>query len=285
MHTPRTRLRLLLLASSYWPEHSPPQRRWYSLIRHLRERRWAVSVVCPVAHNSAGPDFDRSTQGRAWRKQAGFLGEVIYRVPFLQLGERRLCKLADQVVSALGSIARGVLTGSQDVVVVTAPSLPLLGSALLIARLKRRPLVVEMRDAWPNLAEDASLLRGGSKSLINRAVEYVQNRADVVVTVTEGFAESLRQRGVRHVVTVRNGIMMERTPLLPPPRTPPGAPGGLVPGQPRRVTGPGPIDQGRCAGRPSCASDPGGSWQPETRIATPGPPVASPRGLPATRIP
>ena len=49
-------LRVLLMASSYWPEHSPPQRRWYSLVSHLRERGWTVSVVCPVAHYGAGPD-------------------------------------------------------------------------------------------------------------------------------------------------------------------------------------------------------------------------------------
>lgn len=217
MRPPQTPLRLLLMSSSYWPEHSPPQRRWHSLIRHLRERQWDVSVVCPVAHNGAGPDFAAATRGRAWHAQRGLLGETIHRVPFLPLGQRRLSKLADQLVGALASAVQGLFTGTQDVVVVTAPSLPLMGSALLVARLKRRPLVVEMRDAWPNLAQDASLVRGGSKSLINRAVEYVQNHADVVVTVTEGFAKTLRERGVRHVVTVRNGITLERTPQLPPP--------------------------------------------------------------------
>ena len=92
---------------------------------------------------------------------------------------------------------RGITTGRQDAVVVTAPSLPLMGSALLVARVKGLPLIVEMRDAWPNLAQDASLVRGGSKSVINSAVEYVQNRADLVVTVTEGFAQTLRERGVQ----------------------------------------------------------------------------------------
>lgn len=88
---------------------------------------------------------------------------------------------------------------------------------MLVARFKGLPLVVEMRDAWPNLAEDASLVRGGSKSVINSAVEYVQNRADLVVTVTEGFARTLRERGVTNVVTVRNGILMDRTPHLAAP--------------------------------------------------------------------
>ncbi|WP_241246690.1 glycosyltransferase family 4 protein [Kocuria sp. KRD140] len=205
------------MASSYWPEHSPPQRRWYSLVSHLRERGWTVSVVCPVAHYGAGPDYSTQTRGRAWRRQAGFLGEHIYRVPYVFLGDNRAGKLLDQLVSAAASVGRGLFTGRQNVVVVTAPSLPLLASALLVARVKGIPLVVEMRDAWPNLAEDASLVRGGSKSVVNRAVVYVQNRADLVVTVTQGFARTLRERGVHNVVTVRNGILLERTPQLPPP--------------------------------------------------------------------
>lgn len=217
MQPPETDLRLLLLTSSYWPEHSPPQRRWMSLIRNMRDQGWAVSVVAPVAHYGPGPDYNSETKGRAWRAQPGFLGEKIYRVPHLFLGDNRICKLANQLVGAAGSVVRGIVTGRQDAVVVTAPSLPLMGSALLVARIKGLPLIVEMRDAWPNLAHDASLVRGGSKSVINSAVEYVQNRADLVVTVTEGFAQTLRDRGVRHVVTVRNGILMDSTPQLQAP--------------------------------------------------------------------
>ena len=217
MQPPETDLRLLLLTSSYWPEHSPPQRRWMSLIRNMRDQGWAVSVVAPVAHYGPGPDYSSETKGRAWRAQPGFLGEKIYRVPHLFLGDNRVFKLANQLVGAAGSVLRGIATGRQDAVVVTAPSLPLLGSALLVARFKGLPLIVEMRDAWPNLAEDASLVRGGSKSVINSAVEYVQNRADLVVTVTEGFERTLRERGVADVVTVRNGIQMDRTPHLEAP--------------------------------------------------------------------
>lgn len=217
MQPPETDVRLLLLTSSYWPEHSPPQRRWMSLIRNMRDQGWCVSVVAPVAHYGPGPDYNSETKGRPWGVQSGSLGERIYRVPHLFLGDSRVWKLANQLIGAAGSVVRGIATGRQDAVVVTAPSLPLMGSALLVARVKGLPLVVEMRDAWPNLAQDASLVRGGSKSLINSAVEYVQNRADLVVTVTEGFAQTLRERGVRNVTTVRNGILMDRTPALQAP--------------------------------------------------------------------
>lgn len=210
-------LRVMLLTHSYWPEHSPPQRRWQSLIRHLRPYGWSVTVVTPVAHYSHGPDYRAETRGRVTRFQIGPLGERILRVPFLTGLDDRFSKLLDQVFTALGSGLRGMLCSRADIVVVTAPSLPLLAAGWWIARLHRIPLVVEMRDAWPNLVTDSGVASGAVQEAINHAVEFVQNHADGVVTVTEGFAETLRKRGVKHVSTIRNGVLLSRTPMLPPP--------------------------------------------------------------------
>ncbi|MFD3799863.1 glycosyltransferase family 4 protein [Kocuria palustris] len=207
----------LLLAHSYWPEHSPPQRRWQSLIPHLVQRGWQMTVVAPVAHYGFGPDADRSSRGRVGRGRPGPVGETIVRVPYLTARDARLPKLVDQLVTAGGSALRTLTVRGHSVVIVTAPSLPLLASGWLAARLRGKPLVVEMRDAWPNLATEAGVLQGRAQRIINRAVESVQDRADLVVTVTEGFAETLRERGVRQVHTVRNGVRLEQTPVLDPP--------------------------------------------------------------------
>lgn len=209
-------MKVLLLTHSYWPEHSPPQRRWQSLIRHLTPLGWTVTVVAPVAHYSQGPDYSRFTRGRLWGTQHGPLGERILRVPFVTGRDNRASKLLDQLFSAGCSAVRALTTSRPDVVVITAPSLPLMAAGWCVARLRRVPLVVEMRDAWPNLVTDSGVAVGRAQSMINKAVEFVQNHADTVVTVTEGFAQTLRERGVHRVETIRNGVLLQRTPLLPP---------------------------------------------------------------------
>ncbi|EYT54172.1 glycosyltransferase family 4 protein [Kocuria sp. UCD-OTCP] len=213
-NTPRT-LRLLVLTHSYWPEHSPPQRRWSALTRFLVPAGWDVSFLAPTPRFLAVGE--ERPEGSAWGRSIGPLGERIHRVPYLSARHGRLCKLTDQLFTAAVAAVRGVSTGSFDVILVTAPALPLLASGWLLARLKGVPFVVEMRDAWPNLAEDANLVRHGGKSVVNRVVEFVQNHADLVVTVTEGFATTLRERGVRSVVTVRNGVVLDNTPRVLPP--------------------------------------------------------------------
>lgn len=205
-------MNILLITHSYWPEHSPPQRRWQALIRHLHPYGWDITVIAPVAHYSHGPDYSRRTRNAA----VGPLGESIRRVPYMTGRDNRISKVADQLFTAVGSLMRGLAATRPDVVIVTAPALPLMAVGWLIATIRRVPLVLEMRDAWPELITDSEAVWGLMRVAVNRCVESIQNHANVVVTVTDGFAQMLRERGVRHVITIRNGVQLGSTPYLSP---------------------------------------------------------------------
>ncbi|MFJ4029172.1 glycosyltransferase family 4 protein [Paenarthrobacter sp. NPDC089989] len=209
----------MLLSHSYWPEHSPPQRRWSSLTREFQTAGWEVDVVTPVAHYPNGRrDLPRREAGYAFTTQTGPHGERIRRVPYLRhMGRSAVARLIDQLYSAIMSVPSGLAGPKPDAIIATAPSLPTLAAGFVLSRLRRVPLIVEMRDAWPDLARDARLVQGRVKSLAEHAVEFVQHRADLVITVTEGFAETLRERGVRNVATVSNGLDLRAVPFLEPP--------------------------------------------------------------------
>ncbi|XAS62932.1 glycosyltransferase family 4 protein [Pseudarthrobacter sp. So.54] len=211
-------VRVTLLAHSYWPENSPPQRRWTALLREFCASGWEFDVVTPVAHFPVGRrELPRDQAGHAFRRQEGQFTELIRRVPYLPHGNSHLARLLDQCFSAAMSVPLGLLTRRPDVVIATAPSLPILAAGYLLARLRRVPLIVEMRDAWPDLARDSRMVRGRVKSIVERAVEFVQKRADLVVTVTEGFADTLRTRGLKNVSTVSNGLHVDTIPFLVSP--------------------------------------------------------------------
>lgn len=209
---------MTLLTHSYWPESSPPQRRWIAMVKEFTRSGWEVDVVAPVAHYPFGRRaLPRGVAGRAFWSQSGPFNETIRRVPYLRHRNTRSGRLLDQCYSAALSVPVGLLGRRPDVVIVTAPGLPSLAAGYLLARLRRVPLIVEMRDAWPDLARDARILQGSVKGVIERVVDFVQHRADLVVTVTEGFAETLRARGVRNVETISNGLHLDAIPVLDPP--------------------------------------------------------------------
>jgi len=126
-------------------------------------------------------------------------------------------RFADQCFSAAGSVLAALMGPKPDVVIATVPSLPILGAGFVVAKLRRVPFVADMRDAWPDIARDARLIQGGAKSLVERAIVAIQQRADLIVTVTYGFAQTLRERGLQNVATITNGIDTSTRELLPPP--------------------------------------------------------------------
>jgi glycosyltransferase involved in cell wall biosynthesis len=211
-------VRVLLLTHSYSPEHSPPQRRWTQFIKNFRKADWEVDVIAPVAHAPHGRRvLPKRVAGRAFRSDRGKYGERIIRVPYLWHRTTRLGRLADHCVSAAASVLAGLLVRRPDALIVTVPSLPILGAAYVVARVRRVPLIVDMRDAWPDIARDARLVQGSAKSVAERVIVGIQQQADLVVTVTEGFARTLRDRGMRHVATISNGVDTAVRELLPPP--------------------------------------------------------------------
>lgn len=206
--------RLQLLSHSYWPESTPPQRRWQRLTESLRADGWEVDVITPAANERYTPAEQMPTGAFTMKPQEGPAGESIRRTPYLLLRNSRVGRFLSDAVSSVMMVPRAVTAPRPDVVLATVPALPVICAGWLAARLRRAPLVVDMRDAWPELAREAEVRAGPAGRLMEAVVTSIQRRAELVVTVTAGFAERLRDRDVDRVETISNGVTLEQIPEL-----------------------------------------------------------------------
>ncbi|GAV93625.1 glycosyl transferase [Actinomyces denticolens] len=236
----------ILLLSHYWaPEAGAPQNRWQWLARGLVERGHDLAVLAPAPHYPVGALLDPSPRLAPGAVARDGSGAMVHRTAFRRYGTGIGGRGADQGLAAADgarlALARFSGRHRPDVVIGSVPGLPTLPAALAVGRALRRPVVAELRDAWPDIldssrhwagapgeagAAGSSATAGGAISaisaiggavgaaprlshhraagLIAPAVTALERRADAVVATTESFAQALRERGMRRVEVIRN---------------------------------------------------------------------------------
>lgn len=206
-------MRVLLLTHSYAPEVSPPQRRWDSFVYVMREAGWKVQVVTPRVESRTGAAESKRRIGRV---EVGAHGETIRSYASLRKPRTIVGKLVKNALDGALMLPRALLQARPSVVIATVPALPTMFVGYIVARIFRRPLLLEMRDAWPDLISDSRILRWKWLTrLAHWGVREIQRRATIVVTVTDGFAKILSREGVPAVRTIHNGISTRNFEVLP----------------------------------------------------------------------
>lgn len=223
-------MHIALVTHHYTPEVGAPQRRWDAFVQRFTAAGHRVTVLAPSPHYPSGRADDLSPDLSSGAVTTGRHGETIYRLRWREHGPGLASRSVDQAVSAHHAITTAVAhlraSGHRpDVIIGTAPGLPSIPAALLIGAALRRPVIIEMRDAWPDLIAPSGMwgpdAQRSWKSTITRAahnaITYMQRNAAAVVTTTATFGEVMAARGMRNVTVIRNGATLTSLPHLPAP--------------------------------------------------------------------
>ena len=107
------------------------------------------------------------------------------------------------------SLAAGLQLQKVDLVWGTSPPLLQVASAWTLARLRRAPLVFEVRDLWPAFAVAAGVLRSRILIGLSEWLErFLYRRSDHLIVNSPGFIPHVRQQGVPEakITLVPNGV-------------------------------------------------------------------------------
>src|SRR5690625_820804 len=209
-------MRVLLLTHYYPPEVGAPQRRWDAVIAHLRAHGVRVNVITPPPHYPHGYMRDEHRDFGPGTRSRGEHGELAHRTRFVPYDSELRRRGLDQVVAAADAVRIGLQRFRRhrpDVIVVTAPGLPTALGGVLLGRLLRVPVVLEMRDAWPDLIsypeqwndDRPNLLGNVLANVAYHLVTGAQRRATALVTTSEAFAERMRTRRMPPVHVIYTG--------------------------------------------------------------------------------
>jgi glycosyltransferase involved in cell wall biosynthesis len=107
-------------------------------------------------------------------------------------------RVAGWAIYAAQAAVVGLTTRRVDVVYASTPHLLTPVAGVLVARARHLPLIVEVRDLWPESIIDAGALRRGSRlhHLLVGVERWIYKKADQIVVVTPGWEGHFSRLGV-----------------------------------------------------------------------------------------
>ena len=214
-------MKILFVTHYFLPEVGAPQTRISDLAGHWSRIGSQVTILTGMPNHPTGiiPDDYRNVARRIERSdEYKVVRTWLYATPNQGFARRTLGHLSFMLSSVvLGN--RSV--GSADVVVVSSPTFFSIGSAWVLAKLKRAKFVIEIRDLWPAVFVDLGVLTFRPLISLLKHLELAAYRAaDGIVVVTHSFADNIEARGIprEKITVIANGA---ETDVFSPPTVSP----------------------------------------------------------------
>lgn len=206
-------MRIVIVSHYFPPEIGAPQARLSDLARMWAEAGHDVHVVTGMPNHPTGivPQEYRGRIRVSERVDGYRVTRCwLYATPNEGILKKSLGHLSFMVSSVALGFRR---IGRPDVIVVSSPTFFSIGSAWVLARLKRSRLVVEIRDLWPAIFVELGVLTNRRAIAVLERLELAAYRAsDAIVVVSDGFRDHISARGIPlgKIHTIRNGVDVDR---------------------------------------------------------------------------
>jgi glycosyltransferase involved in cell wall biosynthesis len=215
-------LRIGYLVQQFPPEVGAGPARVTEMARRWVDAGAAVTVFTGMPNRPEGrihPGYrGRLFMDEQW-EGVRVLRSWLYASPRHGFARTLLNNTSFMLTSALRTLARG---GELDVLIARSPPFfpHLAGRAA--AALRRVPLVLEVRDLWPDYLAEMGVVKGRSAQALFALERRLLQAAAQVVVVTESFRERMHAKGVdpARVHVIPNGVETSRyyrDPAAPPP--------------------------------------------------------------------
>lgn len=189
-------MNILLLHQYFLEEDDPGGSRWNEMTKTWTSQGHEVTVIAGMMHAN-GLEKKTEYKGKYFvRKKQGAVN--VYRTHVSEsYNNGFLGRLWGYFSFMFSSLWAGLFKakGNYDVVIVTSPPLFVGISGYLISLVKRKPMVFEIRDLWPESAIDTGVLTNKWVIKLAYAVEkFIYKKANLINVLTPAFYKTLRDK-------------------------------------------------------------------------------------------
>ncbi|MFO8061837.1 MAG: glycosyltransferase family 4 protein [bacterium] len=203
---------ILYISQYYPPEMGAPAARVSELSKYWVKFGNNVTVITGMPNHPDG--IVHPTYKWEYFKEERKFGVRVLRVLLYVTPNKGVIKRVISFLSfMITSFIVGILKSGTDVVIATSPQLFVGLSGLIIAKLKGKPFIFEVRDIWPHSAVELGVLKNKFIIKMMEKLEmFLYSKAKKIVIVIDSMKEYLVKRGIKtdKIIFIPNGIDSER---------------------------------------------------------------------------
>ena len=203
-------MKLLFLSDNFPPESNAPASRTYEHCKEWVKEGVEVTVI------TCNPNFPYGKVYEGYKNKF-YQSEVIDGIKVIRIwsymteNKGALKRIADYVSYAFSAVIAGLFIKT-DLIVATSPQLFTALGGCILATIRRKPWIFELRDLWPEGIKDTGAIK--NKKILDFLVKMelcLYRNSDFVITVTNGLKENLVSRGIKasKIDIVTNGANLD----------------------------------------------------------------------------
>ena len=202
-------MHVLFFSHYFPPEGNAPASRTYENCRRWVAAGHRVTVITCVPNQPDGVAYAGYRNRLRQREQLDGI-EVVRVWTYLAANRGTVRRVANYVSYMLSALLFSLFLPRPDIVVATSPQFFCGWAGVIAAHVRRVPLVLEIRDLWPDsIAAVAALRNQALLGFLEQLESWLYQAADHIVTVGEGYREELLRKGCHVAVTDLPGAHLD----------------------------------------------------------------------------
>lgn len=204
-------MKVLILSEYFYPEVAAPCFRIEDHAKRWLQQGHEVTVVTCAPNFPRGKVFD-GYRNRLYQEEWVDGVRVIRLWSLLAANKGILFRTLDYISFMLCAMFFFWRYPKFDVLLATSPPLFVSCAGFVVASLRCRPWVFEIRDLWPASIQAVGVAKGWPLRLMERLELFLYRRATRIISLTHSFKTNLISRGIdgTKIDVVTNGVDIEK---------------------------------------------------------------------------
>ncbi len=206
-------MKILFLTDNFYPETNAPAKRTLEHCKEWSNLGHSITIITGV------PNFPKGKVFKGYKNKL-YQSEIVDRIlvkrvwTYIAPNKGFFLRILDYVSFMLSSFFCGLFTKKHDVIIATSPQFFTLISGYLISLFKRVPLVLEIRDLWPESIVAVGAMKKSSWiiKILYRIAIFLYKKSTIIICVTQSFKDDLIKKGIdkNKIFVVENGFDLNK---------------------------------------------------------------------------